>query len=578
MGFLAPTLPDIDLIEWRKLPQLERIKIQVQHWGENGFGTPWGVFIFYVIKMAAYLAIPAWIISGSTPGLGDIGTWWNEPIVYQKFVLFTILFEVLGFGCGSGPLTMRFFPPIGGFTYWLRPGTLRLPPWPNRVPLTKGDRRGVLDVVLYALVIGVLVWGLASDGVAGGTGSAGRLDWPILVAVVVSIALIGLRDKTIFLAARSDQYWLMAIAFLFPFVDMIIALKLIMIAVWWGAASSKLNHHFPFVVAVMLSNGPLIRSKWLKRKLFRQYPEDMRPSGFAKFAAHNGTVIEYSVPLVLLLSTNTLLTALALIVMTIFHLFITSTIPAGVPLEWNIFVILSAWFLFGHYGGSEYAAWNATTAWPYVLIAVIVAGLVVGNFKQEWISFLVGMRYYAGNWATTTWIMRPGVEEKMDTAITKSAPMTKMQLLKLYDEDTSEFLMQKFSAWRSMHTHGRAHMGLIARAVDDPESYIVREGEFMAGALLGWNFGEGHLHNEQLLAAVQQRCHFAPGDLRIIAMEGQPPHKQEQTYRIIDAATGLVEHGTVQVADMTARQPWLDDSRTIPVQIIGQAPEAVPTA
>ena len=37
-----------------------------------------------------------------------------------------------------GPLTLRINPPIGGVLYWLRPGTVRLPPWPGRVPLTGG--------------------------------------------------------------------------------------------------------------------------------------------------------------------------------------------------------------------------------------------------------------------------------------------------------------------------------------------------------------------------------------------------------------------------------------------------------
>jgi hypothetical protein len=47
---------------------------------------------------------------------------------------------------------------------------------------------------------------------------------------------------------------------------MVLGLKLVMVALWWGAATSKLNRHFPFVVAVMISNSPLQRVKWLKRK------------------------------------------------------------------------------------------------------------------------------------------------------------------------------------------------------------------------------------------------------------------------------------------------------------------------
>jgi hypothetical protein len=41
-------------------------------------------------------------------------------------VLYTMLFEVVGFGCGFGPLNNRFFPPMGSIIYWLRPGTIRL--------------------------------------------------------------------------------------------------------------------------------------------------------------------------------------------------------------------------------------------------------------------------------------------------------------------------------------------------------------------------------------------------------------------------------------------------------------------
>ncbi len=75
--------------------------------------------------------------------------------------------------------------------------------------------------------------------------------------------------------------------------------------------------------------------------------------------------------------------------------------------------------------------------------------------------------------------------------------------------------------------------------------------------VLGYNFGDGHFHNEQLLAAVQERCDFAEGELRVVMIESQPAHVQRQRYRIYDAATGLIEEGYVKVADMVERQPWL---------------------
>ena len=82
------------------------------------------------------------------------------------------------------------------------------------------------------------------------------------------------------------------------------------------------------------------------------------------------------------------------------------------------------------------------------------------------------------------------------------------------------------------------------------------DGEFVAGVSLGWNFGEGHLHNEQLLAARQERCHFEDGELRVVMLESQPFGGHTQHYRLADAASGQIEEGYVEVDDMLARQPW----------------------
>ncbi|PRC55433.1 hypothetical protein C6A85_43710, partial [Mycobacterium sp. ITM-2017-0098] len=61
-------------------------------------------------------------------------------------------------------LNNRFFPPMGSVLYWLRPKTIRLPPWPNRIPLTKGDSRTPLDGLLYGALLVALVFALFSDG------------------------------------------------------------------------------------------------------------------------------------------------------------------------------------------------------------------------------------------------------------------------------------------------------------------------------------------------------------------------------------------------------------------------------
>src|SRR6201998_2596342 len=175
MGVPSPELPGVDPATWRTTPRATRLQIVTRHWAEHGFGTPYAVYLLYLIKIALYVAVPAAIIS-LTPGLGglgDIGDWWTQPIVYQKFIIFTLLFEVTGLGCGSGPLTGRFMPPIGGFLYWLRPNTIRLPAWGDKVPFTSGDTRTVGDIALYAVVLISGVWALLSPGHGGSVTAAG---------------------------------------------------------------------------------------------------------------------------------------------------------------------------------------------------------------------------------------------------------------------------------------------------------------------------------------------------------------------------------------------------------------------
>jgi hypothetical protein len=572
MGLLDPAPPPFEVEEWKRLPHLERIKPLAQDWALNGFGTPVAVYLLYVVKLIVYAGGGLLLIAATTPGLGglgELGSWWTEPIVFQKAVVWTMLWEVLGLGAGSLPLTLRFSPMVGGFLYWLRPGTTRLPPWPERVPLTRGTTRTLFDVALYAGLIGIAAFLLGSSGSADGGAAAGRLD-PVAVGVLLAVLVVlGLRDKVPFLAARAEIYGNLMVIFLFPLGDLIVAAQLVFVCIWWGAASSKLNRHFPFVVTVMISNTPWNRSRQAKSRLYRQHPENLLPSPTGQLAAHLGTVMEFTLPLVLLVSSGGVLGTIAVAGMIVFHLHILSTFPLAVPLEWNVFMIFGLLFLFGHYGSVPFSTLDEPLL--IAILAITCVGIpVLGNFRPDLISFLPSMRYYAGNWATSQWLFRKdsGAEEKLDADVVKSAPIVVEQLVKFYDRETAELLMYKGLAFRSMHSHGRAINGLIPRAVDDVEAYRVREGELIAGVVLGYNFGDGHFHDHRLLAAVQERCHFKEGELRVVTLESQPAHVQRQHYRIFDAATGLVEDGWVNVADMVSRQPWLDGA-PFPVEPLG---------
>ena len=52
----------------------------------------------------------------------------------------------------------------------------------------------------------------------------------------------------------------------------------------------------------MISNTPWNRSRAAKRRLYRDHPDDLLPSSTGALAAHLGTVIEFTLPLILLVS------------------------------------------------------------------------------------------------------------------------------------------------------------------------------------------------------------------------------------------------------------------------------------
>ncbi|SKR66696.1 membrane protein [Mycobacteroides abscessus subsp. abscessus] len=468
--------------------------------------------------------------------------------------------SVVGLGCGFGPLNNRFFPPLGSILYWLRPNTIRLPPWP-RIPLTKGSARTAVDIALYAAFLGMVLVALLSQPTA-----AGLLPTWQTAAILGLLVITGLRDKVIFLAARGEVYGALTVTFLFTGADMIMAAKLIFMVIWIGAATSKLNRHFPFVISTMMSNNPLIRARRLKRAFFEKFPDDLRPGRLSRVVAHVSTAVEGLVPFALFFSHGGWVTTVAAGVMVCFHLGILTAIPMGVPLEWNVFMIFGVLALFVSHANVGLSDMQHPA--PVLLLLAVSAGVVAtGNLLPRKVSFLPGMRYYAGNWDTTLWCIKPSASAKIEKGIVAIASMPQAQMERYYgSKDAAQIYMYIGYAFRAMNTHGRAVFTLAHRAMagQDESEYVITDGERICSTAIGWNFGDGHMHNEQLIAAMQERCHFEPGEVRIVLLDAQPIHRQTQRYRLVDAATGEFESGYVRVADMVNRQPWDDE---LPVQV-----------
>ncbi|MBF6183719.1 MULTISPECIES: DUF3556 domain-containing protein [Nocardia] len=580
MGFKTGDFPPVDVDTFLDRPLAERMKTLALHWAEYGFGSPRMIHTVYIVKLLVLYALGGVVVATVTSGVGPfwaVGDWWNEPIVYQKLVLWTVLLEAVGVAGSWGPLAGKFKPMTGGILFWARPGTIRLRPW-RWLPGTAGDTRTIGDVVLYvAFLAGLLVAILAPGAPSASLSAAlpdntsGLIDPRLLIAPIVLYVLCGLRDKTIFLAARGEQY-LPALLFFatLPFVDMIIAAKLLICAVWIGAGVSKFGRHFANVVPPMVSNSPSIPSKWAKRLNYRDFPRDLRPSRVAAFLAHvGGTTVEIITPLVLLFSTNHALTLAGVVLMVVFHFFITSTFPLAVPLEWNIlFAYLTVFLFLGFPVTAGYGVGDMSSPWLTLgIVAALAFFPVLGNLRPDLVSFLPSMRQYAGNWASALWAFAPGAEAKLNTLPHRPTVNQLEQLQAMgYDPAVAEITLQQTIAWRSMHSQGRGLFSVLYRHIPDLDRWTVREAEFGCNSIIGFNFGDGHLHDHTFVQAVQSRVGFEPGEWIIVWVESQPIHRGVQRYQVIDAALGVIERGSWRVADAVDAQPWLPDG-PIPTEV-----------
>lgn len=519
-------------------------------WAKQGFGAPVSAFLFYVLKIGFYVLVWLFFCSFSSD-LGDwksLGSWVFKTEALAKAIFWTMLMEVLGWGGGSGPLTGRYWPPFGASTYYLRPGTVKLPLFPG-LPIIGNDRRNYFDVALYALLLLLLLRICL----------AAAITPSLILPLLILLPLLGILDRQIFLAARSDVWFPAACAFLFP-EQTVSALVICWFAVWFWAAFSKLTPSFSSVIAVMICSSPLLNWKILKRRIFRDYPNDLRLSSSAEIVAHFGTLVEFLLPTLLLFSfvfhwSPTVMFGL-LLGMTLFHLFIFINFPAGVPMEWNVIMVYGGILLFGFQNHQD--AFALTEPFLVVLYSISFFCLpLLGHFFPRHISFLLSMRYYAGTWPYSIWLFKKGCKmEKMEPNIVKSSNDLRSQLAHFYDEETYTSSLSLITAFRLMHLPGKALPQLLPKAIDDIDEYEWWDGEFIAGEVGGWNFGDAHLSSETMLKAVQKRCNFSPTELRVIMVESPRLHNGKMHWRIHDAAKGLIEEGQISVYDLKEEHPW----------------------
>lgn len=423
----------------------ERMARVSASWCRFGAGAPAVVSLFYVSKAALYWLAFCWLAgldpAGSPQRLsGDVGL-----DLHKRFIVFNMLFEALGLGCGAGPLNAKYAPPLLSFVWHNLFSPLRLPPLVGPWATARCARRTALDASLYVAFLAlslriIVVSGLSESesqpqGAQLQPGPPEKVPWSEVAALMACFTALGARDRVFALAGRVEVYGYLLAACLLARSDAeaVAGMQVVQVAIWVFAGTSKLGPWFAFVLPIMLSNCPLLSplGKLRSWALWRHVPDDLRPSRLMHAMAHFGTAAEFAFPLALCAGGH--LGLLGVVGCMGFHAFIIAQVPMGAPVEWNLFSMHNALFLFTstqgafdvralcgtlfgdgdsrdtaaqglgarlaalassvHAPGLQLAALQAPPLQLFLLLAC-VALPIYGQLRPDKVSFLLAFRYY----------------------------------------------------------------------------------------------------------------------------------------------------------------------------------------
>ncbi len=205
MGFTTGNLPSVDPETFADRPLFDRIRILSTHWLEYGFGTPKMVHAIYVLKLLVLYVCGGLFVATATSGLGPfwhVASYWSQPIVYEKLILWTLLLETLGLAGSWGPLAGHFKPMTGGVctgSARTRSACHRGPSECRSPAATAGPSLTSRSTSVVATTVVALVAPSVSRG-------PNELVNPTILFVLIGLLVVmGLRDKVVFLAAAASS-------------------------------------------------------------------------------------------------------------------------------------------------------------------------------------------------------------------------------------------------------------------------------------------------------------------------------------------------------------------------------------
>eukprot|EP01084_Bolivina_argentea_P049983 91908_1 len=375
----------------------------------NGISSIAGQERFHFVKLVLYFSFYTFfyvICTFELPGFNKLSL--------IKLIFYSIVAESLGFGCCSGILGgnigVNKFP-----LYWtnIHKNTSKLPTFQS---LSKV--RGNIDIIIYVIYISLLCYSFISIN----QDSVDSIHHSFnLLFIFVLLAYYWIFDRIIFLSSRSEYYgqYLLCLYFSNGWYS---ALQLLQIAVWIWAGVSKLGLWFAYVYPSLPAGSPIanmvfkyfygknqkMKKNIFMKKMYKNYPNDLRPSSIAVVNSYFGTMLEIFAGIFMLHPSTRVIGIFCALLL---HTFIILNFPMGAVQEWNVCNILFTLYLFVPNGTDSYSMnWNEIlytmdTRLQFILLFTLIFIPLLCNINPDIIDFLIGYRYYCGNWEQGIWIV-----------------------------------------------------------------------------------------------------------------------------------------------------------------------------
>ena len=247
--------------------------------------------------------------------------------------------------------------------------------------------------------------------------------------------------------------------------------------------------------------------------------------------------------------------------MVVFHLFIISTFPLAVPLEWNVLFAYATIFLFlGFPAWHGYAVVDMSSPW---LTAAIVAGAGVlpdpGQLpaRQGVVPAVdAPVRRQLGVGGVGVRAGRRGEAEQGHPLAPRTRSTSSSR--SVTNRSGRRSPCSEPIAWRS---HAQPGPRPVLGAAEEPARH--RRPHRAGGRVRLQLVDRLQLRRRPPAQrgpdrrGAAARRQFEPGELVVVWVESQAWGSKVQHYKVIDAALGVIERGTWKVADAVDEQPWL---------------------